>query len=156
MVLDTVNISEDVAEKIQDRVLDKKTTLLMHAYTAGSLADGTNFSNCWNKENERALKKPLAMNEETRKLIDRDLYLSEHINKPNLFSKLIGNVFSDGIRTINGNIDGINIDYKGEYYYITGDKAKTILSVNDMPILSEISFKNGSKVYYYHINANIL
>ncbi|MBQ0105886.1 MAG: hypothetical protein KBT47_07620, partial [Armatimonadetes bacterium] len=155
MVVDTVNMPQETADMIQDKAMSRKMTVLLGAYSAGSEADGINFNNCWGKENKAKLDKPLGMNEETRKLIDRDLFLSEHINKYNLFGRFLKGVFSDGIQTIKGNIQGIDIDYKGEYYFITKDNAKPVLSLDGKPILSLITLDNGSEVYYYHINAGV-
>ena len=156
MIMDTVNVPAEFAQKLSKLASEKKMNILFHAYNAGNLADGRNFNNTWNKRNEALLQTPLGVNDETRKVSDRkNLYLSEHINKPDLFGTFFDKVLCDGIREIKGSVNGINVDYKGEYYFITSDKAKTLFDIEGLPILSQITLENGSKIFYYHINAGV-
>jgi len=129
LIVDTMNIPQETADNISNTILKRKMNVLFHSYVAGAVSDGLNYTNFW--------------------------YPGNTINKPDLYGKILGNVSLEGNVNFNGKVDGANnlkINYTGEYYNIS-KKAETILSINNKPLLSLITLSNGSKAYYYHINA---
>ncbi|MBQ0104987.1 MAG: hypothetical protein KBT47_03000, partial [Armatimonadetes bacterium] len=139
IVVDTMNMPQTLADELSSMAKTKKTSLVLHSYTAGAESNGANYTNIW--------------------------YPGNTINNPDLFASVIGQV-SKGEDVTLGEVkfkmpkgvkitqkDSIQSTYKGEYYEIEKN-GQVLLSFGDIPVLTMINY-GKNHVFYYHINAGV-